>query len=290
MSSFSTATGVNTQNPSLRVNECYGDVTTSVRFLNAGTDGMAVGTEGEEYMSVEKMTVSVGDPDGKWLYQVGGVCALAIGIAYLSILPLFARVGNPPPSGGELWLKYLEGKTTVWWAILGLSVFTDFLFVPVALSLYVALERVNRNAMLVASAFVGLFVVLDLAVLWTNYASLLTLSRLHTAATTDVQRAAYVAAANYASAVLASHTEVFYSIVDLSVAILIIGFVMLKGKGIFSKTTAYLGLGAGIFGIVSIAGFFVIIIVNALLVTVWVLFAGYRLFRLGLHGQSSGSA
>ncbi len=232
-------------------------------------------------MSVEKMTVNLVEPDGKWLYRVGGISALVIGIAYIIIIPLFAHVGGAPSSGGEAWLKYLEGKTTVWWAILGLSVFTDFLFVPVALSLYVALERVNRNAMLVATAFVGLFVVLDMAVLWTNYASLLTLSGLHTAATTDVQRASYVAAADYASAVLASHTEVFYSIVDLSVAILIIGFVMLKGKGIFNKTTAYLGLAAGIFGVVSIAGFFVTIIINALLVTLWLLFAGYRLFRLG---------
>src|ERR1700730_7235231 len=240
-------------------------------------------------MSVEKLPLPAVDPDGKSLYRVGGISALAIGIGYIIIIPLFAHVGGAPSSGGEAWLKYLEGRTTVWWAILGLSVFTYFLFVPVALSLYVALERVNRNAMLVATAFVGLFVVLDLAVLWTNYASLLTLSRLHTAATTDVQRAAYVAAANYASAVLASHTEVFYSIVDLSVAILITGFVMLKGKGVFSKTTAYLGLAAGIFGIVSIAGFFVIIIINALLTTVLVLFVGYRLFRLGLHGQSSGS-
>ncbi len=232
-------------------------------------------------MSAEKMTVNVVDPDGKWLYRVGGISSLVIGIAYIVIFPLFAHVGGPPSSGGEAWLKYLEGKTTVWWAILGLCVFTDFLFVPVALSLYVALERVNRNAMLVATAFVGLFVVLDLAVTWTNYASLLTLSGLHAAATTEAQRAAYVAAANYASAVLTSHTEVFYSIVDLSVAILMIGFVMLRGKGIFSKTTAYLGLGAGFFGIVSIVGFFVITIINAVLTTVWVLFVGYRLFRLG---------
>jgi len=57
--------------------------------------------------------------------------------------------------------------------------------------------------------------------------------------------------------------------------------VMLKGKGIFSKTTAYLGLAAGIFGIVSISGVFVTIIINAVLTTVWVWFVGYRLFRLG---------
>src|SRR6266508_3706400 len=175
------------------------------------------------------------DPDGKWSYRVGGISALVLGVAYIVIFPLYAHVGAPPSGDGEAWLQYLAGKTTVWWAILGLSVLTDFLFVPLALSLYVALERVNRNAMLVATAFVGLFVVLDLAVTWTNYASLLTLSGLHAAAANDVQRAAYVAAANYASAVLASHTEVFYSIVDLSVAILIIGFVMLKEKGIFSR-------------------------------------------------------
>src|SRR2546430_14101883 len=122
--------------------------------------------------------------------------------------------------------------------------------------------------MLVATAFVGLFVLLDLAVTWTNYASLLTIPSLHAAATNDVQRAAYVAAANYASAVLASRTEVFYSIVDFSVGILIIGLVMLKGKGIFSKTTAYLGVAAGIFGIISTAGFFLTIIMNAVLTTV----------------------
>jgi hypothetical protein len=231
-------------------------------------------------MSVEKMTVNVVEADGKWMYRVGGISALVIGIGYIIIFPLFALVGAPP-SGGEVWLKYLEGKTTVWWAILGLCVFTDFLYVPVAFSLYLALERVNRYAMLVAAAFVGLFVVLDLAVTWTNYASLLTLSGLHGAATNDVQRAGYVAAANYASAVLASRTEVFYSIVDLSLAILIIGFVMLKGTGIFSKTAAYLGMAAGMFGIVAISGFFVSIIINAVLTTVWLWFVGYRLFRLG---------
>ena len=172
------------------------------------------------------------------------------------------------------------GKTTVWWAILALSVMTDFLFVPVALSLFLALKRVNRNAMLLATAFVALFVVLDLAVTWTNYAALLILSDLHAAATNDVQRAAYVAAATYASAVLASPTEVFYAIVDLSLGILVIGLVMLQGKGIFNKTTAYLGLATGILGIASVAGFFVTIIMNAVSATVWVLLVGYRLCRL----------
>jgi hypothetical protein len=153
-------------------------------------------------MNTKKMMDNAVDPDGKWLYRVGGICALVLGIAYLVTIPLYAHVGAPP-SGGEAWLKYLAGKTTEWWAILSLSVLTDLLYVPVALALYIALKGINRNAMLLATALVGLFIVLDLAVTWTNYAPLITLSSNYAAATNDAQRMVYVAAANYASAVLA---------------------------------------------------------------------------------------
>jgi len=220
------------------------------------------------------------NPDGKLLYRVGGVSALAVGIAYIVIFPLFAHVGAPPTEG-ETWLKYLQGKTTVWWTILWLCVVTDFLYVPVALALYVALERANRCAMFLASAFVGLFVALDLAVTWTNYAALLTLSGLYAAATNELQRASYVAAANYAAAVPASPVEVFYAIVDLSVGIFIIGVVMLKDRGTFRRTTAYLGLAAGLFGFISVGRLFVAVMLHTVLTTVWFLFVGYRLCRQG---------
>ena len=230
------------------------------------------------------MTVNVGEPDGKWMYRVGGISALVLGLAYVIIVALYGLVGVPP-KGAEAHLAYLAGNSRVWWGILGLSVLTDFLFLPVALSLYLALKGINRSAMLVATAFVGLFIVLDLAVTWPNYASLITLSGHYAAATNDAQRAAYVAAANYASAVLASRLEAVYAIVVLSFGILMIGLVMLKG--IFRKSTAYLGLVTGILGIVSVAGPFfvstlsVTIIITSVLTTVWVLFVGYRLYRLG---------
>jgi hypothetical protein len=231
-------------------------------------------------MGADAVTANAADPDSGWLYRVGGISALVLGAAYIAIIPLYAHVGAPP-SSGEAWLKYLSGKTTVWWAIPGLSVLTDLLFVPVALSLYLALKRVHRSAMLVATAFVGLFVVLDLAVTWSSYAALLTLGGGYAAADDDVQRAAYVAAANYPSAVLASLLEIVYAIVILSVAILIIGMVM--WKGIFNRATASLGLITGILGIASLTGVSTIIIMNALFATVWVLFVGYRLYRLGQH-------
>jgi hypothetical protein len=229
-------------------------------------------------MGADAVTADAADPDSRWLYRVGGISALVLGAAYIAIIPLYAHVGAPP-SSGEAWLRYLSGKTTVWWAILGLSVLTDLLFVPVALSLYLALRRAHRSAMLVATAFVGLFVVLDLAVTWTSFAALLTLGGRYASAADDVQRAAYVAAANYPSAVLASRLEIIYAIVILSVAILIIGMVM--WKGIFNRATASLGLITGILGIASLTGVTTIIIMNALFATVWVLFVGYRLYRLG---------
>jgi hypothetical protein len=73
---------------------------------------------------VEQTTIDV---DQKQWYRVGGIAALVLGVAYIIIIPLYARVGAPPTGGGEAWFRYLPWKTTVWWAILGLSVLTDFL-------------------------------------------------------------------------------------------------------------------------------------------------------------------
>src|SRR5881296_2427219 len=65
------------------------------------------------------MTVNAVDPDGKWLYRVGGISALVLGTAYIVIVALYVPVGAPP-SGAEARLAYLAGNTTVWWAILAL--------------------------------------------------------------------------------------------------------------------------------------------------------------------------
>ncbi len=237
-------------------------------------------------MSAEMMIATAVDPDGKWLYRVGGASALLLGIGYIVIFPLYASVGAPP-SGAEAWLEYSAGKTAAWWAILGISVLTDLLFIPIALALYLALNRVDRNAMLVGTSFVLLFVVLDLAVTWTNYAARIALSENYAAATTDAQRTAYVAAATFASAVLTSTLVGIYSIVTLSVGILIVGLVMLRAG--FSKGAAYLGVATGILGILSVAGpllappLGVVVIIASVLTTVWLLLVGYRLIQLGRH-------
>jgi hypothetical protein len=78
--------------------------------------------------------------------------------------------------------------------------------------------------------------------------------------------------------VLESRLFIVYAIGTLSFAILIIGVVMLKGT--FSRATALLGLATGILGVVSIAGWGVTIILNAVCATVWLFLVGYRLHGL----------
>lgn len=133
--------------------------------------------------------------------------------------------------------------------------------------------------MLVATACVMLFVALDLSITWSHYASLLTLSERYDAAATDRERATYIAAAEYASAIFGSRLFIVYAIGVLSSGILLVGVVMLRG--VFNRVPAYLALATGILGIASLAGWGVAIILNAVCATLWLLFAGAGLCRLG---------
>ena len=40
------------------------------------------------------------DPTGKWLYRVGGISALVLGLAYIVTIPIYVAAGIPP-SGAE---------------------------------------------------------------------------------------------------------------------------------------------------------------------------------------------
>lgn len=227
-------------------------------------------------MNTRQRRGDAAQPNESWLHRAGGLSALAIGLLYLVIIGLYASVGVPPV-GGEAWLQYLAGKTTIWWAIVGLSLLTNFLYVPVALSLYAALSSINRYAMLIGVAFVGLFVVLEPAVNWAAYAAMLRLSDDYAAAS-EAQRAIFVAAASYPSAVIASPLALVYAIGTLSFGILVIGWVM--RNGVFNKLTAYLGIATGMFGIAAVAGLSLAVILNAVAATGWLFLVGFRLYRL----------
>ena len=126
---------------------------------------------------------------------------------------------------------------------------------------------------------------LDLGVTFT-WAALVTLSQNYAATTSDVQRAAFVAAADYAVGATSVSATVYGSIV-YSIGPLIMSLVMLKG--VFSRATAYVGIASSIAGLVY--GFTVlvpysssleiILAIAFVLFGVWGLLAGARLHKLG---------
>jgi hypothetical protein len=91
--------------------------------------------------------------------------------------------------------------------------------------------------------------------------------------------------ASYASTVLATTLVGVYSIATLSIGILLVSLVMVRGG--FSPAAGYIGLATGVLGIVSVAGpVFVAglgaaVILASVLTTLWALLVGYRLVRLG---------
>jgi hypothetical protein len=237
-------------------------------------------------MTTDRMATASPGADDRTLYRVGGLAALGIGIGYVVIIPIYIAVGAPP-TGAEAWLTYLAGKTAPWWAILGLSVLTDLLFVPLALTLYRALRRIDRNTMALAAAFMLLFVGVDLAVTWTNYAVLISLADQYAGAT-DVERTAQLAAATSASVVLSSTLEAVYSIGILAVGILLIGIVSYQSA--IGRAAAWLAIATGILGIVAVVGSLLIrglsaiAILASLLTTIWLFVVGYRLLQMARSG------
>ena len=71
--------------------------------------------------------------DGR-LYRWGGAAGLLIGAGDVAIMALYAPMGAPP-QGAAARLAYMAAHPTAWWWILGLSVVTDILFLPLFLAL-----------------------------------------------------------------------------------------------------------------------------------------------------------
>jgi hypothetical protein len=234
-------------------------------------------------MNTQNTAVKVVDPDGKWIYRVGGLSGLMLGAGYLLTFPVIAYAGGFPPPGTEARLAFMAEHAAGWWAVAALMIFTDLLYVPVFLALYQALKGINKYMMLLALACAGLFVALDLAVTWTAYSSLITLGGNYAAATSDAQRAVIVAAAGYPSTINDSPLLGVYAILIPATGLLLASLVM--RKGIFNKVLAYLGMVAGICGILAGVGPIVVgaldiaQYINASLAMIWFLAVGWRLYR-----------
>lgn len=220
--------------------------------------------------------------DDRQVYLVGGGCGLAIGIGYVAIIALYAAIGAPPLSVEPL-LLYLASHSSRWWWIIGLSVSTDFLFTLFAASIYFVLRNVNRYVMWLAAGSIVLFVVLDLAVTWTNYAALMALGSRYLNALTEVQKSSILATAEPVNAILHSKLLFVYNSLTLAAGILFTGIVMLRAS--FGKASAYVGIATGCAGVLAVASSFFTtalnsaIILASCLTALWVFIVGYQFCR-----------
>jgi hypothetical protein len=155
---------------------------------------------------------------------------------------------------------------------------------PASFALYFALSGINKSAMIMAAAFLGLFVVLELTVYPFTLSSLLTLSQNYVNATSGATQAAIAASMSSTWNVwwLSGIRGLFQSIGSLIASIVML-------RGIFRRLVAYVGIVASVAGIIESFGVLfptsfyinILFIVSIPLSTIWMVLAGYRLYRLG---------
>jgi len=224
------------------------------------------------------------DQNWKGIYRIGGLSLAAGGILYLLGTSISFYPGGGTPGNDPASLQALAAPPAISPAIYWIFLLADIAFLPATVGLFLALKEVNKSAMLVAAGLLACFVILDLGVTESNTLALVTLAQSIATASSDAQRAAYQAAANWGLATLPIAT--FFSWIGPSAGFLIASIVM--RKAVFSRSTAVMGM--IVYGVAIVASFYFLFPVPALgilltpilwLYGFWLIKAGRELYRLG---------
>lgn len=222
------------------------------------------------------------------LYKLGGVAALIVAVLTLSEVIVLAFYPQPGTVSG--WFMLFQSNKFIglldFW---GLEVPMYGMFILVFLALYVVLRKANEGLMAIAVIIALLGIGIFLAT--NNPFSMLSLSNQHAAATTDVERATFLAAGQ---ALLANTSQRAVGGFNLglflvSVAGLIVSSVMFQSNS-FTKSTAYVGILAHSLSLAdylrqavtsSAIVTLLVVLPNALFLVIWFVFVGRRLHQLG---------
>ena len=219
------------------------------------------------------------DPSWRGVVKWGGLSLLAsAAIALLFFVLVFATQQTIPVPAEET-LEEPLGPTVLF----TLTIIGEALLLPSGLALYFCLKGVRKTAMFMATALWVLCVPMFLA----SRGQIIAISQISSRyldTTDETMRASYLA-----SAELALETQNLYAmmgLVLLSVASIIIGTVMLKGKEVFGARIGYVVIGAGaftLFGAITVITAVPIIfpIIGVILTAVWQFYIGFKRFRLG---------
>ncbi len=228
------------------------------------------------------------DPTWRTLLKLGGSAALLAGVLFRRNfgpeISLF--MGTMPPSAALDWFTLLQGNWLLGLIFLGLFDLIDYALVCLMfLALYIPLRRTDASYMAIATVL-GL---IGAAVYFASNAafSMLSLSNQYAVATTEAQRDTLLAAGEAILAIGYQGTGIYTSFLLLAIAGLTISFVMLRNSG-FSRTTAYVGILAGIFDLIYCVSLAVMPVMGVLFVSgaglllmIWHILVGRNLCLLG---------
>ena len=220
--------------------------------------------------------------DSNWnsLYKIGGAAALIMVAITLAQFVIFAV--SPPP---------LEGNAGDWFALFQESAFLGLLGFESLLVIYALLSVLVSVALFAAlrpasQSLTALFLILSVIgsmafVVARPALEMLSLSNQYSAATTDAQRAAILAAGEAMVAVFHG-TGFQVSYILGSITGLLIAAAMLR-SGVFSRTTAYLRVGSSVFDFgIFIPGIGLFIsLLSVLFLLVFNILVARRLLQLG---------
>jgi hypothetical protein len=246
-------------------------------------------------------------PDTSWknLCRVGGIAAIIAAVGFRRNMGVevssFAAQSAPTTAAG--WFTLLQNNGLL--GLIFLNIFDILNYVLVGLmflSLYAALRKTNKSWMAIAASltFVGILIY----VVSNTAFSMLSLSSQYASATTDAQRSTLLAAGQ---AVLAegdpgainSGTGGYISLLLLAAAGLTTSAIMIRSR-IFNRATAYIGIVASAFDLTYIFGLALVPETDVLLFSsflmsgaglllfIWHLLVGLRLYKLGTHTTKQG--
>ena len=220
------------------------------------------------------------DPSWRGVVKWGGLSLIAAGAIALIFFVFVSATKQTLPVPAEEALEDPLGPS----ALFTLAVIGEVLLLPSGLALYFSLKGVKKTPMFIATAFWVLCVPMFLA----SRGQILAISQMsgrYMAATDEAMRASYLA-----SAELAIEIQDLYAMMGLillSVASIIIGIVMLKGKEVFGKMIGYFVIAAGAFTLigaisVKVEGVPIIFpIIGVILGAIWQFYIGFKLYKMG---------
>lgn len=238
------------------------------------------------YQHQDAIHIDTTDSGWQLLYRTGGAAALLMA-AFIPIQSFVFFVW-PPPRSVTGWFALFQQNALVGLLDMDLLMIVDYVLLAlIFLALYATLRHTAASLMAIVLA-------LQLVAVTTYFAStvafeMLTLSNQYTAATTEAERATFIAAGQ---AMLATWqgTAFDVSYILSAIATLLVSIVMLRSR-IFGRVTAWMGIALSILMFApptaGMVGLYCSLLSLVPLV-IWDILVARRLFQFG-HGVETGT-